>query len=153
MSCSKGHGSGSCVCKILKNIANAQKDIIENVCATSCEKSISDLLGESEVPNGLDTVPILLYNKKCGTPFKGYGTTGRQIGHIVSSYYFRIKSISNDCCAVIELLRDPHDDIINPCDPTEQKTKHLQATGICISVEIDCFCHITCLPAIRALQP
>lgn len=149
MSCTKGHTGGSCVCTVLKNIANAQRDIIENVCDTSCEKSISDLLGDTEVPNGLDTVPVLLYCKDGCKPFKGYGVHPRHIGNVISSFYFRVKSVTKDCCAVLELLRDPNDSG-NPHDPCEQQTKHLRTTGICITVDVNCFCHITCLPAINA---
>lgn len=150
MGCGKGHHTGSCVCNVLKDIARAQSDIVENCCDTSCERAISDLLGETEVPNGLDTVPVLLYCAKSCKPFKGYGAHSQHIGKIKSSYYFRVKSVTNDCCAVLELLRDPNDGNKNPHDPCEQLTKNLRTTGICITVDVDCFCHITCLPAISA---
>lgn len=149
MSCTKGHSGGSCVCTVLKNIANAQRDIIENVCDTSCDKSISDLLGDTDIPNDLDTVPVLLYCKDSCKPFKGYGIHPRHMDNVLSSFYFRVKSVTNDCCAVLELLRDPND-TSNPCDPCEQHTGHLRTTGICITVDVNCFCHITCLPAVRA---
>lgn len=150
MSCGKDYRTGSCVCDILKQIANAQKNIFENECDTSCEKSISDLLGETEVRNGLDTVPVLLYCKDSCKPFKGYGAHPRNIGNMESSFYFRVKSVTDDCCAVVELLRDPDDDNCDPHNPIDQHTKHLRTTGICITVDAKCFCHITCLPAISA---
>lgn len=150
MSCGKGHNTGSCVCNVLKQIAAAQKDTIDNCCDTSCERAISDLLGETEVRNGLNTVPVLLYcSDGCG-PFKGFGALGDDIGNVMASYYFRVKSVTDDCCAVLELLRDPEDTCKNPQDPTEQYTNRLRATGICITVDVQCFCHITCLPAIKA---
>jgi len=150
MSCGKGYNTGSCVCDVLKEIAAAQRDIFENECDTSCDKSISDLLGETEVRNGLDTVPFILYCADGCEPFKGYGAHPRNIGKVMSSYYFRVKSVTNDCCAVVELLRDPNDGNFNPCDPAEQHTKHLRTTGICMTVDAKCICHITCLPAISA---
>lgn len=150
MSCGCDFQTGSCVCNVLKEIARAQSDIIENCCDTSCEKSINELLGEKEVLNDLDTVPVLLYCKDSCKPFKGYGAHPRSIGKMQASYYFRVKSVTDDCCAVLELLKDPNDSNHNPHDPMEQHTKHLKTTGICITVDAKCFCHITCLPAISA---
>jgi spore coat protein Z len=148
--CGSEYNTGSCVCDVLKEIANAQRDIFENECDTSCERSISDLLGETEMRNGLDTVPFLLYCKEGCAPFKAFGAHPRNIGKVMASFYFRVKSVDDKCCAVIELLRDPNDGTHNPCDPIEQHTKHLRTTGVCMTVDAKCFCHITCLPAIRA---
>src|SRR5690625_254284 len=86
MSCGCDYKTGSCVCNVLKEIARAQSDIIENCCDTSCEKSINELLGEQENRNDLDTVPVLLYCKDGCTPFKGYGAHHRDIGHMMASY-------------------------------------------------------------------
>lgn len=150
MGCGKDFHSGNCVCDILKEIARAQTDIVENCCDTSCEKSIRDLLGETEERNGLDTVPVMLYCHDGCKPFKGYGAHSNRIGNIVGSFYFRVKSVDKNCCAVLELLRDPQDEDRNPDNPVEQKTRNLRATGICITTDVNCFCHITCLPAISA---
>ena len=150
MGCGKEFHSGNCVCDILKEIANAQEDVVENCCDSSCEQSISDLLGETEVRNGLDTVPVILYCKDGCKPFKGYGAHPDNIGDIKASYYFRVKKVMKDCCAVVELLRDPQCDSRNPKDPVDQKTRRLRTTGICITVDLNCFCHVTCLPAISA---
>lgn len=152
MGCGKGHNTGNCVCDILKEIARAQTDVVENCCDSSCEQSISDLLGETETSNGLDTVPVILYCKDSCKPFKGFGAHPKNIGDVKSSFYFRVKKVDDNCCAVIEMLRDPHCDTRNPKDPTDQKTKHLRATGICITVDLNCFCHVTCLPAISAFD-
>ncbi|HLS61461.1 MAG TPA: CotY/CotZ family spore coat protein [Virgibacillus sp.] len=152
MGCGKEHHSGNCVCDVLKEIARAQNDIVDICCDTSCEQSINDLLGETEVRNGLDTVPLILYCKDGCKPFKGYGAHPDNIGHVISSFYFRVKTVDDDCCAVIELLRDPHCDSRNPSNPIDQKTKHLRATGVCITVDLNCFCHVTCLPAISAFN-
>ena len=150
MGCGKEFHTGNCVCDILKEIVNAQQDVVENCCDSSCERSISDLLGETEVRNGLDTVPVILYCKDGCKPFKGYGAHPDNIGDIRASYYFRVKKVMKDCCAVIELLRDAQCDSRNPKDPVDQKTRHLRTTGICITVDLNCFCHVTCLPAISA---
>lgn len=150
MSCGCDYKTGSCVCNVLKEIARAQSDIVENCCDTSCEKSINELLGDRDIPNDLDTVPVLLYCKDSCKPFKGYGAHPRNIGKMQASFYFRVKSVTDDCCAVLELLKDPNDSNHNPHDPMDQHTKHLKTTGICITVDAKCFCHITCLPAISA---
>lgn len=150
MGCGCGHSTGKCVCDVLREIARAQRDITEIECITSCERSIKDLLGETDVRPGLDTVPVILYCNDGCRPFKGFGAHPKNIGKIVSSFYFRVKSVSDDCCAVIELLRDPNDSNPNPKDPVEQHTKHLRTTGICMTVDVKCFCHVTCLPAINA---
>ncbi|HIS29898.1 MAG TPA: spore coat protein [Candidatus Avamphibacillus intestinigallinarum] len=167
MSCGEKHrhDGSNCVCGVLKEIVLAQTDVIDNCCDVSCEKSISDLLGNSEPGNDLDTVPILLYCKGKCNPFKGYGAFERHhggVGEVVASYYFRVKKVTKDCCAVLELLRDPSDrprgdgdhhkhHNNDPKNPIDQRSRHLKATGICITVDLDCFCHVTCLPAIEAL--
>ncbi|WP_085992701.1 CotY/CotZ family spore coat protein [Oceanobacillus senegalensis] len=160
MGCGKDFNTGNCVADILKDIVDAQNDIVENCCDTSCEQSIADLLGESEPSNGLDTVPVILYCKGDCKPFKGFGAerevdNGRfGIGHIVSSFIFRVKSVDDDNCAVLELLlKDGETCGYNEMkDPTDQSTHNLLATGICITVDLDCFCHITCLPAISVFN-
>lgn len=147
--CGEEFSTGNCVCDVLKEIERAQSDVVENCCDSSCERSISDLLGETEERNGLDTVPVLLYCKDGCKPFKGYGAHPRNIANVVGSFYFRVKHVSDDCCAVLELLRERNCDA-NPDNPVEQETSHLRATGICITVDLNCFCHVTCLPAISA---
>src|SRR5699024_12662533 len=103
-------------------------------CDYSCEKSTNQLLDEQENRSDLDTVPVLLYCKDGCAPFKGYGAHHRDIGHMMASYYFRVNSVQDDCCAVLELLRDPNDGNPNPCDPLDQRPTQLRATGICITV-------------------
>ena len=155
--CGKDYNTGNCVIDVLKEIERAQKDVVEQCCNTSCERSINDLLGETDTSNGLDTVPVILYCKDGCKPFKGFGADRKweeKIGPIVASFIFRVKSIDDDGCAVLELLL-AHE---QPCgyndlkNPTEQKTKNLQATGICITVDLHCFCHVTCLPAISVFN-
>lgn len=148
--CGDKYNTGHCVCDVLKEIERAQSDIVESCCDTSCEKSIRDLLGETDDRSGLDTVPIILYCKDSCKPFKGFGAHPRNIANVVGSFYFRVKKVNKDCCAVLELLRERGDNP-NPDNPVEQETSHLRATGICITVDLHCFCHVTCLPAISAL--
>ncbi len=152
MGCGKDFDTGSCVCDILREIVDAQNDVVENCCDTSCERSISDLLGETDNGNGLDTVPVILYCKDGCSPFKGFGADPDNVGDMQASFYFRVKRVMDDCCAVVELLRDPNDNEDNPDNPVEQDTDPLRATGICMTVDLNCFCHITCLPAVSAFN-
>ncbi|RPF52125.1 CotY/CotZ family spore coat protein [Aquisalibacillus elongatus] len=148
MSCRGEDRSDNCVSDILRQIVDAQNDIVENDCDISCKQSIEDLLGDTTSPSGLDTVPVLLYCE-C-KPFKGFGVRNDQNRTCVASFYFRVQKVYDDDCAVLELLRDPADSRQNPSDPCEQKTANLRSTGICINVDLDCFCHVTCLPATNA---
>ncbi|SEP85108.1 CotY/CotZ family spore coat protein [Piscibacillus halophilus] len=150
MSCRGKDHTENCVCDILRQIVDAQNDIVEHDCDVSCKQSIEDLLGDRTSPAGLDTVPVLLYCE-CKT-FKGFGAMNDQNNTVVASFYFRVKKVDDDCCAVLELLRDPADSDRNPKDPTDQKTANLRATGICINVDLKCFCHVTCLPAVDAIN-
>lgn len=152
MSCGKKFDSGNCVADILRDIADAQTDIFEGDCITSCEQSIQDLLGEtSPSANRLDTVPVILYCKGNCKPFKGFGVEAGKLEKPVASFYFRVKSVDEDNCAVLELLREDGDEA-DPESPVDQETGDLEVTGICITVDLDCFCHVTCLPAISAFD-
>ncbi len=150
--CGKGHHTGNCVCDILKEIAGVQDQIV-NDCETGCEQSINDLLGTHDAGPGLDTVPVMLYCSSTCEPFKGFGAYPRDKSKKVSSFYFRVKKVSEDCCAVLELLVD-RSELAAGADqacPFTQKTGNLRATGVCITVDLKCFCHVTCLPAINAV--
>ena len=150
MACGDKFKSGNCVADILRDIADAQEDIVSD-CTTSCEQSIADLLGEVSPTTGNDTVPVILYCKGDCKPFKGYGVPADDLWNAFGSFYFRVKSVDEDNCAVLELLREPGDDN-DPKSPAEQKTSDLENTGVCITVDVDCFCHITCLPAISVFD-
>lgn len=160
MSCGKNYDSGSCVIDILKDIVDAQNDVMHD-CTTSCERSIADLLGDTGGGSGFDTVPVILYCKDC-KPFKGFGSKrGGDDCEIKGSFFFRVKSVDNDGCAILELLfsdrnhRDDEDDSrgrgYDPKSPAYQNCEDLRASGICITVDLKCFCHVTCLPAAQTL--
>ena len=151
MTCGSKFDSGNCVADILREIADAQSDLLSD-CTTSCEQSIADLLGDTApTANNLDTVPVILYCKGDCKPFKGYGVPLEDLGAAFASFYFRVKQVNDDNCAVLELLREENDPKDDPRSPVEQRTSDLEVTGVCITVDLDCFCHITCLPAISAL--
>jgi spore coat protein Z len=167
MSCGKHQNSGSCVIDILKDIVDAQNDVLHD-CMTSCEQSIADLLGDTGGGSNFDTVPVILYCKDC-KPFKGFGSRRSGDGcDVKGSFFFRVKSVDEDGCAVLELLfadkwhgpvgdfeESPgelcHHHGHDPKSPADQNCEDLRASGICITVDLNCFCHVTCLPATAAL--
>ncbi len=177
MSCGKGnhhHGDTSnCVCDVVRAIADAQNEVVENVCDVSCERSIESLL-DPAAANDLNTVPFILYGNDLN-PFKAFGIDFKRNKNnmnnpqfeCVESFVFRVKTVDEDCCAVIELLAfgadgnqggggggggNKNKDGDNPCDQVDgQKLEDLVATGICITVDLSCFCAITCLPAVSLM--
>ncbi len=140
-----------CVCDVVRAIADAQDNVVEMECDVSCARSIQDLVAPVS-GNGLDTVPFILYDKK-GKPFKGFGAeiSDGQF-ECFSSFIFRVNEVDDeDCCAVLELLVFDNDDEAcgDPCEQLDnEQVEDLERTGICITVDLNCFCAITCLPAV-----
>jgi hypothetical protein len=150
-----------CVCSVLKAIADAQDQVspVTNNCEVSCERSIQELLnGVSPATATPNTIPVILYCK-CD-PFLGTGviqvTTGQgqnQVTHLecIQSFVFRVSSVNNQCCAVLELLQtvNANGHPINPCEDVCSQfgtnARGFERTGICITVDLDCFCAVTCL--------
>ncbi|WP_163537053.1 CotY/CotZ family spore coat protein [Gracilibacillus sp. YIM 98692] len=143
----------NCVCEVVEAIANAQDDVLDQHCDISCHRSIQSLVSPG-AGKGLDTVPFMLFGEK-GKPFKGVGVEVEHNGspkfECVESFIFRVNEV-DDCCAVLELLifdgetHAGHD----PCDQLGH-VADLERTGICITVDLECFCAITCLPAVSVL--
>ncbi|MGM8364362.1 CotY/CotZ family spore coat protein [Virgibacillus sp. W0181] len=162
-----GTFTDDCVCDVVRAIADAQEDVVDMACDVSCSKSISNLL-EPVSRNNLDTVPFILYGKDL-QPFKGFGAdiqikNGKPIFDCTESFIFRVKEVSDDCCAVLELLtfdavepskpgdQDGAECNDDPCEQLDWKyVNDLNRTGICITVDLNCFCAITCLPAVSVL--
>lgn len=145
----------NCVCEKVRAIADAQDAVIENCCDVSCKQSIRSLVSPV-VANELDTVPFLLYCKGDCKPYKATGFF-KDNGNFqcVETFIFRVKSVDDDCCAVLELLAANGGDLPgpekreNPCRQLDNvDVDDLMATGICITVDLNCFCAITCLPAV-----
>ncbi|GEN53779.1 CotY/CotZ family spore coat protein [Halobacillus faecis] len=151
----------NCVEEVLAAILYAQKKV-KNECYTSCQQSINELLGEKRVKK--NTIPFLLY---CGCePFKGTGVatyschSKKEKIKCIHTHIFKIKELNKDC-AVLELLDFKKD--LKEKQPKHCHSKHgsachqldnkslddLVGTGVCISVDLSCFCAITCLPAVH----
>ena len=155
-----------CVGEVLEAILHAQeKAKKQHECQHSCKESISDLLEEKK-RSQKNTIPFLLFCGDC-EPFKASGVKVIQKHHTkekkfacISSFIFKIKDL-NDGCAVLELLTfkpekschsDHKENQKSPCTPCCQidhkDVDDLIGTGICITVDLSCFCAISCLPAV-----
>ena len=154
----KHHHDKVCVEEVLEAILKAQKKVEDDhkECS-SCEDSIKELLEEHKKPKK-NTIPFILY---CGCePFKATGVTTYPGGPkdkkfaCITSFIFKIKDLKGQC-AELELLtfkpkKDDHKKSDSPCDQIDhEKVEDLVRTGICINVDLSCFCGVTCLPAVR----
>ncbi|QED49976.1 spore coat protein [Cytobacillus dafuensis] len=165
--CKDHHHKENCVEEVLEAILKAQKKAKrDDECKVSCKESIKELLGEEKKPKK-NTIPFILY---CDCePFKGTGVTTftthskKKKFACISTFIFKIKDL-DDNCAVLELLtfkpkKSCHEDSGKKCDHKEPSSPcrqidhkdvdDLMRTGICITVDLSCFCAITCLPAIK----
>lgn len=148
-----------CVEDILRGILNAQKKAekeMKHKCS-SCKNAIEDLLEERKKYKH-NTIPFILY---CGCkPFKGVGVATYHAGHkdkkfiCVESFIFRINDLKGDCAQLELLVFKPskcHDKkFCSPCGQINHRyVKDLVRTGICINVDLSCFCGVTYLPAVR----
>lgn len=150
-----GSVTHDCVCDVVRAIAEAQEDVADQHCDVSCHRSIRNLVSP-DTGNGYDTVPFILYNKK-GEPFRGVGagieSNGAATFSCVESFVFRVSEV-HDCCAMLELLVFDGDSATGdmPCSQIDGETVgSLERTGICITVDLNCFCAISCLPAVSLL--
>lgn len=124
-----------------------------------------------------NTIPFILFTKNEGKPFTGVGVRTRREGQSNRNYFeciespiFRAKSFvdNDDHCVRLELLipvgdrpggpgssestsvdRHRHDKCSSDfCDFLPRHTRNFRATGICITVDLNCFCGISCLDPI-----
>ena len=158
----KKHDGDNCVCEVLRAVADAQDEVdVDNDCDVSCHKSIQELLAGAQTPTtDLDTIPLILYCGDCA-PFEGFGTRirtnggGPQMLDCFNSFFFRVTSVDDNCCAKLELLAtrggEPEDS--SPCGQirTGGSRNEFFRTGICLTVDLDCFCAVTCLDPVAAL--
>lgn len=162
MTCGKRKfDTDSCVADILKRVADAQDEVDnDGDCDVSCHKSIQDLLAGATTPNNFDTIPLILY---CGCdPFLGTGVrlirreNSSQVLQCIESFFFRVTSV-DDNCAKLELLSTGTTELCKwsePCEQINTGTTTFFRTGICITVDLNCFCAVVCLdPVSTTLLP
>ena len=128
-----------------------------------------------------NTIPFMLFSKECGKPFTGVGVRQRHnkgsnhsFFECIESPVFRVKSFldNSDSCVRLELLtpvsgpsgkqgpnqnpdadrhcHDRHGSSL--CNILPRHTRNFRATGICITVDLHCFCGISCLDPITPLH-
>lgn len=169
-----GASSGGCVKDTVRRILDAQRDVSAgglHDCLSSCDRSIDDLLSPGRERRGRHTtIPFMLTCKDgCstfyGSGFCGYGGNLGQSGHFecVESPIFKVSGFvqGSDSCVKLELLvpvdfhdhDHGHDHGSGGCCGSVCKSlgnrhfKNLRRTGVCITVDLNCFCGISCLPA------
>lgn len=164
------HKSNGCVCDVVQNIVQAQNNVRNNSCSTSCSQSIQQLLSPQSRNRVHTTIPFILYGKD-NKPFIGSGVIEEQLGGSGNTFFecvetpiFRAIQFvpGSNCCVKLELLLPITEGGATP-GPTEncdskvcnffpgRSIRDFQSTGICITVDLNCFCGITCLNPITPL--
>lgn len=168
-------GTGECITDIVRNIVKAQHRAVEaeeDTCLTSCDRSVADLLADFE-PNRRrlrhNTIPFMLYAKDCMKPFVGSGFVRRRGKfHCIESPVFRVKNFvkGSNHCVLLEILKPLYGEGGQPgpgdgeesccskgvCSHFSGNIENFKATGICITVDLRCFCGITCLDPITPVR-
>lgn len=165
----KKSSTDGCIIDVVKNIVKAQKQAVEvagDSCMLSCDSSMQDLLSPSmdNMRPRNTTIPFILYSKGTNLPFFGQGVCRDTDGvfQCTNSPIFRAKGFvpGSSNCVRLELLV-PADDagastmVTDPttvCDIFQNGVENFIATGICITVDLNCFCAISCLDAITPVR-
>ncbi|PLS16003.1 spore coat protein [Bacillus sp. M6-12] len=181
MGCGHDKDTKNCVCDTLAAVAAAQ-DMVDNNngCDASCEIAIGELKGEVlGVTTLFDTIPLLL---TCGCePFMATGAlramndnnhkNNMALYDVFQSFLFRVNEVDTDtCCATLELLdidngkgdgrggqggqgggKNKFGDFENFIKDL-QKADMIVRTRICITVDLNCFCAVTCLPPVATVN-
>lgn len=154
----------------------------EDTCFTGCDQSIADLLSPFEENRDRlrhNTIPFILTCKGNCKPFIGSGvhrvsSGGQSHFKCVESPILRAKSFvgNSDTCVRLELLLPVSNNISKDLEESSQQkgysgkpschktvcdffpsyTRNFKATGICITVDLNCFCGISCLSPITPLS-
>lgn len=160
MGCEHDVFNSNCVCDILLDIVEAQEkvDPTNNHCVSGCSTALDELCG-GPTSSTYTTIPVSLISKGTCDYFIGKGV--RRSGSGVNVYEgvaFRVVDVDPEtCCATLELLQAaPVWYFIEPGTTQTAKAQFLFSgidtfgytnTGICITVDLNCFCGVTCHPA------
>lgn len=168
------HPLSHCVCRTVKRISDAQNEAARRSdCESGCEQSIRDLLGPARRhEKKKTTIPFILYCQGDCKPFIARGVSKTPIDCYPDTSYYRsvktpflkVKKVdAASCCAHVELLRpvnangypvasdaENFDEYFS--ERTPFRTIHFQETGICLTLDLKCFCAITCLDAVSTLS-
>lgn len=167
---------GACVTSIVRRILDAERRAAEagtTQCVTSCEQSIEDLLSPSHSgrPTRFTTIPFMLHCKGTCKTFVASGFTSRnnrggrnQHFHCISSPVFKVRGFvrGDNNCVRLELLKPVYAGQglreegveglgmeAGNCGLFDSRPiKNFRLTGVCITVDLRCFCGIVCLDPI-----
>ncbi len=167
-----GGASSNCVKDTVRRILEAQREVSSgglHDCRTSCDRSIDDLLAPGRERIGRHTtIPFMLTCRHTcstwfGAGFCGHGADLDRRGHFecIESPIFKVQGFvrgSNNCVRLELLLPENHHDGDEEhgghgscggsvCKSIGHRFRNLRRTGVCITVDLDCFCAISCLPA------
>jgi len=171
-----GHHQAPCVCNTVKRIVAAQNHVANrHCCNTSCEQSIQDLKAPSRRRVHSNTIiPFVLHCKGTCKPFIAKGIQQVPIaGYTNESWYKSLRTpflfakrfvTGSDCCVQVELLRPSNANGMPLADSGDQledflsnrtpfRTIQFRKTGICLTIDLDCFCMIQCLAPTNPLPP
>ncbi|KXZ12713.1 hypothetical protein AXI59_16250 [Bacillus nakamurai] len=156
MSCN--HNSTQCICKTLKEIAKAQS-LTNEVHQIHCQNLNSPL----EMGANFNTIPIMLICQSTCDFFIGSGVfESNEAFECFKTPVFRVSKVieehDDQCCVELELLQPHCETWSNPSYHDHdvcsffsgKKVKKFIRTGICLRVDVSCFCGIECLPAVKA---
>ncbi|MFS8652535.1 MAG: CotY/CotZ family spore coat protein [Caldibacillus sp.] len=150
MGSGKNNKDMNCVCDTLLAIVEAQ-DQVKSTCPNSCDAAIQELVGGTTSPN--NTIPVMLTNAGNSDLFIGSGVRRNKANpntglEVINAIVFKVKDVDPEtCCATLELLQEGENrdvqELLDMIEDTE-----LDSTDVCITVDLDCFCSVTCLPPI-----
>ncbi|ALC91834.1 hypothetical protein AM500_20115 [Bacillus sp. FJAT-18017] len=164
MSCGSEFFTSNCVCDTLLAIVKAQDKVNpireDDDCEFGCERAIHELV-EGVQNNMNDTIPVILVCKSTCEPFKAVGVkrsgSNSHPFEVVTGCVFRVVDVDPDtCCATLEILKKvkssggsgskhEHDDDTFDCVKDLEKAHKLKRTGVCITIDLNCFCGVSCV--------
>ena len=169
--CSCGHND--CVCEVVRKIVAAQNQVADRNkhCSSSCNDSIRELYSQNHSINRNTTIPFILFNKGSLKPFIASGVYKKKKQGCCEDAFFTaletpvlraIRFIPHTCCVEVELLQPVNEHGIPLThggknlvdffkDKCHRQTVNFKKTGICITLDLECFCAITCLSPIKPL--
>lgn len=154
----------SCVCDILLDIVEKQDKVSPASCASGCRTALHELCGQVQGAM-YTTIPVSLICRSTCDYFIGMGvrrapdTPTTRVAW--ESVVFRVIDVDPEtCCATLELLQAYS--VTNPVPDGQTKAQYLFSqitsdadyihTGICITVDLDCFCGVECHPPVTPGQ-
>lgn len=161
--------ANDCVCNVVSKIVEAQNEVKNNNCTTSCHRSIQQLRGKDFDPENT-TIPFILYCSGTCEPFVGSGVFKAPASNNRKSFFGCVESPvfraiqfdkNSDCCVKLELLLPVSDGCeIKACSkdsklcrffPEDTPVTDFIATGVCLTVNLENFMGITCLDPIHPI--